>query len=74
MVLQELLPLSSFVPLSLKLLNEERFAPESVNEDLHSGIFQLPQGSTVLLSDVNVKEGQIAERGDGIGSLVDFVH
>ena len=62
-VLSSILPLISFIPLSLDLLNQHNFAPESKSEDLHAGILQVPQGSTILISDSDMKEGQLSEKG-----------
>lgn len=62
-VLSELLPLASILPLSLDLLNEGQFAPESKDEDLHSGYLQVPSGSTILITESGMGEGILNERG-----------
>lgn len=63
-VLSLLFPTSITVPLSLDLLNETSFVPESKNEDLHSGMLQVPGGTTLLLTENNVQEGKLVERGE----------
>lgn len=62
-VLSLLLPLHATLPLSLDLLNTARFAPESINEDLHSGYLQLAHGTTVLMTEGGIQEGKLIERG-----------
>lgn len=62
-VLAELLPLTHTLPLSLPLLNKEPFAPESKDEDLHSGALQLPQGTVLLVTESGVQEGKLVDRG-----------
>jgi len=39
------------------------FNPESHNDDLHSGLLQLPAGCTVLISESGIQEGQINTTG-----------
>ncbi|OJA18869.1 hypothetical protein AZE42_08571 [Rhizopogon vesiculosus] len=62
-VLSDLLPQHLSVPLSLDLLNKEKFSPESKDEDLHSGYLQVPHGTTLLLTENNVREGKLVEKG-----------
>ena len=62
-LLSLILPLQVTLPLSLDLLNSVPFAPESVNEDLHSGYLQLAQGSAVLITECGIEEGKLIERG-----------
>ena len=62
-VLSLLLPLHVTLPLSLDLLNSVRFAPESLNEDLHSGYLQLAHGTTMLMTEGGIQEGKLVERG-----------
>ncbi|GJJ12424.1 hypothetical protein Clacol_006666 [Clathrus columnatus] len=62
-VLRLLLPLFVDIPLTLSSINSQPFFPESQNEDLHSGYFQLPAGTLVLLSEFGVQEGAINDRG-----------
>ncbi|KAG2348450.1 hypothetical protein BDR05DRAFT_925918 [Suillus weaverae] len=62
-VLSDLLPQYLTVPLSLDLLNEESFSPESKDEDLHSGYLQVPQGTALLLTENGVQEGKLVEKG-----------
>jgi len=63
LALKEILSLSVYLPLSLERLNTQKFAPESVNEDLHGGFLQLPKGTVLLLSDKEVEEGQLSDKG-----------
>jgi hypothetical protein len=58
-----LLPLTVTIPLSLPLLNNSTFTPESKNEDLHAGYLQLPAGCTVLVTESGVAEGKLVEKG-----------
>ncbi len=51
------------LPLSLDLLNSVPFAPESINEDLHSGYLQLAHGTTMLMTEGGIQEGKLVERG-----------
>lgn len=37
--------------------------PESKDEDLHAGVLQLPQGTVLLVTEGDVTEGQLLERG-----------
>ncbi|KAG1748962.1 putative alanine racemase-domain-containing protein [Suillus paluster] len=62
-ILSDLLPQYLTVPLSLDLLNKENFSPESKDEDLHSGYLQVPHGTTLLLTENNVHEGKLVEKG-----------
>ncbi|KAI0340694.1 hypothetical protein BDW22DRAFT_1486089 [Trametopsis cervina] len=62
-ILSHLLPITRTLPLSLDVLNKSPFAPESKNEDLHSGALQLPQGSVLLVTEHGIQEGKLVERG-----------
>lgn len=68
-VLSKLLPLFSVVQLSLEVLNNDRFVPESNGEDLSSGYLQVPIGSVMLLTETGVQEGNISEKGM-LGSIL----
>ncbi|KAF8906042.1 putative alanine racemase-domain-containing protein [Gymnopilus junonius] len=61
--LSQVFPLVSFVPLSLETLNNVQFSPESKDEDLHSGYLQHPKGSILLLTEGQVTEGGIFNKG-----------
>jgi hypothetical protein len=63
-VLSQILPLSSLLTLSLHQLNHANFTPESKEEDLHSGVMQVPAGSTFLVTESQVEEGKLEEKGD----------
>lgn len=62
-VLSRLLPLFSVLNLSLEVLNNDRFVPESNGEDLSSGYLQIPAGSIMLLTEIGIKQGNILEKG-----------
>ncbi|KAF8314823.1 uncharacterized protein EI90DRAFT_2947780 [Cantharellus anzutake] len=62
-VLQLLLPALVHLPLSISFMNESRFQPQSVDEELLSGCLQLPAGTVVLVSDSAVSEGTLHETG-----------
>lgn len=62
-VLSHLFPLVSTLPLSLDIINRTQFAPESKDEDLHSGWLQLPSGSICLITEGGVSEGTVNDRG-----------
>ncbi|TFK99027.1 hypothetical protein BDV98DRAFT_533420 [Pterulicium gracile] len=56
------------IPLNIPILNTSPFFPVSQNEDLHSGRLQLPKGSTVLLTEGGVEEGELVNQM-GISNL-----
>lgn len=62
-VLSQLLPMVSLLPLSLNLLNDASFCPESKDEDLHSGWLQHPKGSVIICTEGGVSEGSIVQKG-----------
>ncbi|KAJ3855237.1 mini-chromosome maintenance replisome factor-domain-containing protein [Lentinula lateritia] len=74
-VLSLLLPIIAHVPLSLPLLNDGVFFPESkprprsesadedAEDELYSGLLQLAPSTVCLITDSNVTEGQINDRG-----------
>ena len=71
-VLSEVLPLCSLVPLSLHFLNGESFEPESKEEDLHAGVLQVPPGTTIIVTEGGIKEGELVEKGRGFDFDVAF--
>ncbi|KAJ7582490.1 putative alanine racemase-domain-containing protein [Mycena floridula] len=62
-VLSQIFPLLSTLPLSLDTINKTSFAPESKDEDLHSGWLQMPKGSVCVITEGGVREGTVNERG-----------
>lgn len=62
-VLQLIYPLINTIPVSLNVLNQTTFFPESKEEDLQSGWLQLPKGSIVLLNEGPVTEGILSSKG-----------
>ena len=62
-VLAEILPLCSFIPLSLTTLNREIYPPESKDEDLHSGLLQMPAGTSLFITESGIQEGKLLEKG-----------
>ena len=63
LVLGELLPLYLLLPLTLDLLNERNFLPESRDEDLHAGVLQVPEDTTILVTETGIVEGKLLEKG-----------
>jgi len=57
-----ILPSVIHIPLSISFLNESCMSPVSKEEDLHSGILQLPAGTAVVVSDAYVSEGTLTQR------------
>ena len=62
-VLSQILPMVSVIPLSLNLLNDTSFYPESKEEDLHSGWLQHPRGSVIICTEGGIREGNIVQKG-----------
>lgn len=62
-VLSQILPMVSVLPLSLNMLNDTSFYPESKDEDLHSGWLQHPKGSVIICTEGGVSEGSIIQKG-----------
>ncbi|KZT26349.1 hypothetical protein NEOLEDRAFT_1113066 [Neolentinus lepideus HHB14362 ss-1] len=62
-VLSLLLPQVITLPATLDKLNNEHFVPESKEEDLHSGYLQVPAGTTVVISELGLQEGNLLEKG-----------
>ncbi|KAL5533277.1 hypothetical protein ACEPAF_5053 [Sanghuangporus sanghuang] len=61
--LSEMLPLHFLLPLTLELLNERSFLPESKDEDLHAGILQVPIDTTITITESGMTEGCLEEKG-----------
>jgi hypothetical protein len=61
-VLESLLPASVQVPLSIDFLNLTPFTPTSKDDDLNSGVLQLPEGTAIVITDANVSEGTLGDR------------
>ena len=64
LVLSEMLPLHFLLPLTLDLLNERSFLPESKDEDLHAGILQVPADTTITMTEMGIVEGRLGEKGE----------
>ncbi|CAK5279504.1 unnamed protein product [Mycena citricolor] len=62
-ILSNLVPLFLELDLSLDMLNTTAFYPESKNEDLHSGRLQVARGTTYLITESDVSEGAVLDRG-----------
>ncbi|KAE9408777.1 hypothetical protein BT96DRAFT_962714 [Gymnopus androsaceus JB14] len=73
-ILSLLVPIITHVPLSLPLLNDGVFVPESKprprtddaddpEDELHSGILQLAPSTVCLITDSGITEGRINDRG-----------
>ena len=63
-VLSLIFPLLTSTSLSLENLNKDLFCPESKEEDLHSGLLQLPKGTVLIMDEGAVTEGGISNRGE----------
>lgn len=63
LALSELLPLYFLLPLTLNILNERSFLPESKDEDLHAGVLQVPDDATFLVTETGIVEGNLVEKG-----------
>jgi Mini-chromosome maintenance replisome factor len=61
--LQKLLPAFIELPLSLDVLNTTNFYPRSNDENLHAGVLQLLDGTTVLVDETVLNEGTLKEQG-----------
>ncbi|KAI9288385.1 putative alanine racemase-domain-containing protein [Umbelopsis sp. AD052] len=62
-ILQKLVPAFVELPLSLDVLNTTNFYPRSNDENLHAGVLQLLDGTTVLVDETMLKEGTLKEQG-----------
>ena len=51
------------MPLSLEYLNTANFAPKSIHEDLHAGVLQQPAGTHGVITEINLQEGKLDEKG-----------
>lgn len=60
------------LPLSLDILNKSSFVPESKDEDLHSGILQLPRASMLLITEGGIQEGKLVEKGPFLSLVSPF--
>ncbi|KIL69545.1 hypothetical protein M378DRAFT_183981 [Amanita muscaria Koide BX008] len=58
-VLALIFPLLTTIPLSLPVLNNTSFYPQSNDEDLYSGWLQLPRGTICMIAEGEVGEGEI---------------
>jgi hypothetical protein len=52
------------VPLTLDSLNSKLFVPTSLEEDLHSGILQHPDGTLMIITESGMTEGKVTEKGE----------
>ncbi|KAG2181550.1 hypothetical protein INT44_008365 [Umbelopsis vinacea] len=60
---RKLVPAFVELPLSLDVLNTTNFYPRSNDENLHAGVLQLLDGTTVLVDETMLKEGTLKEQG-----------
>lgn len=49
--------------LNLDFLNNMAFSPESKDEDLHAGLLQVSDSTTLLMAEFGIAEGRINEKG-----------
>jgi hypothetical protein len=54
---------SVHLPLTIDGLNKTKFTPKSVNENLEAGILQLANGTTLLVDETVLEEGQLVDPG-----------
>lgn len=62
-VLEQLLPRLVKLDFNIAELNKVKYLPESKDENLISGVLQLPQGTTVLVDETRMGEGNLQDRG-----------
>lgn len=63
-ILTEILPLHFFLALTLDILNTVNFEPESKDEEMQSGVLQLPEHSLIIMSENTISEGKLEEKGN----------
>ncbi|KAI8987216.1 putative alanine racemase-domain-containing protein [Pilobolus umbonatus] len=51
------------LPLTIDTLNGSKFSPKSVNENLESGLLQLVDGTTLIVDETVLNEGQLVDSG-----------
>ncbi|KAI8091541.1 mini-chromosome maintenance replisome factor-domain-containing protein [Thamnidium elegans] len=51
------------IPLTIDGLNNTKFTPKSINENLEAGILQLVDGTVVLVDETVLEEGQLVDAG-----------
>ncbi|CEG77805.1 hypothetical protein RMATCC62417_12499 [Rhizopus microsporus] len=51
------------LPLTIDGLNQSRFSPKSINENLQSGVLQLVDGTVLLVDETVLDEGQLKDTG-----------
>ncbi|KAK9896561.1 hypothetical protein P389DRAFT_171824 [Cystobasidium minutum MCA 4210] len=61
--LEQLLPRLVSLNFDIAELNKVTYLPESRDENLISGVLQLPQGTTVLVDETGMGEGNLQDRG-----------
>lgn len=61
--LERLLPRLVKLNFDIAELNKVTYLPESKDENLISGVLQLPQGTTVLVDETRMGEGNLQDRG-----------
>jgi hypothetical protein len=63
-VLELLFPNFVLIPLTLDVLNKQNFMPRSEDDELQSGWLQLPEATSLLISESGISEGTVQERGE----------
>ena len=61
--LREIIPRFSSYAMSLDFLNKSTFSPTSKDEDLHAGVLQVPQSTSLFMTEFGIGEGRIGEKG-----------
>lgn len=62
-LLQQLLPRLVKLDFHVAELNKVKYLPESKDENLISGVLQLPRGTTLLVDETRMGEGNLQDRG-----------
>ena len=72
-ILTEILPLHFFLALTLDILNTVNFEPVSKDEEMQSGVLQLPEHSLIIMSENTISEGKLEEKGNVYLLTVDLI-
>lgn len=73
-ILKMILSRVSTIPLTLDNLNKRLFVPTSLEEDLHAGVLQHPDGTFMIVTESGMTEGKVTEKGQNYHIPVILVH
>ena len=64
-LIQNITPLTNYIPLTIESLENLKLAPHKNYETntLEGGLLQMVDGTTVIIDETTMKEGQIKEKG-----------